>query len=136
MADLVITASSVVAGAGAVNAAGIAGEAIAAGKAVYVSSTTRKIMLADSNAGTAEARRAIGIALNGAALDQPVGYIKSGPLTMNAVLTANTPFFLSDTPGGICPIADVGTGEYLCQLGIASSTTVLQVNIQNTGVAN
>jgi hypothetical protein len=135
MADISITAANVVSGDGAVKSAGIAGEAIAAGKAVYLSSTTKKWMLADSNSATAEARHSLGIALNGASLNQPVDVQKSGQITL-AGMTANTPYFLSDTPGGICPIADVGAGEYLCQLGIALSATVLDINIQFTNVAN
>lgn len=136
MTDLTITAASVVAGSNAEVDSGIAGEAIAAGKSIYVNSTTNRVMLSDSNSATVEARRSKGIALNGAASGQPVDYIKSGDLTVGAVLTANTPYYMSDTPGGICPIADVGTGEYLCQLGLAKSTSVLAVDIQTTGVAN
>lgn len=136
MTDISVTATAVVAGSDSQQDSGTAGEAITAGQAVYKSSSTNKWMLADANSATVEARTATGIALNGAALNQPVRVHKSGDLTMNAVLTANVPYFLSDTPGGIAPIADVGSGEYLCQLGIAKSTTVLAVRIQATGVAN
>lgn len=136
MTDLVITATAVVPGSNAVTRRGSAGETIAAGKAVYKSSTTNLVMLADSNSATAEARTADGIALNGGATGQPIEYQTSGDMTMNAVLTANTAYFMSDTPGGICPIADVGSGEYLQLLGIAKSTTVLMVLLATTGVAN
>lgn len=136
MTDLVITATAVVPGSNAVTRRGSAGEAIAAGKAVYKSSTTNLVMLADSNSATAEARTADGIALNGGASGQPIEYQTSGDMTMNAVLTANTAYFLSDSPGGICPIADVGAGEYLNLLGIAKSTTVLMILLATTGVSN
>jgi hypothetical protein len=134
MTDLSITAASVVAGDGA-KKEGIAGEALAAGKAVYLSSTTHKWMLADSNSATAEAREAIGIALNGAALNQPVEVQTKGPITIGATLTAGTAYYLSDTPGGICPLADVGTGEYVCLLGLAASTSVLDLDVQFPNVA-
>lgn len=136
MADLTITATSVVAGSNANVVNGTAGETITAGQAVYKSSTTNKWMKADSNSATAEARTPSGIALNGAALNQPVAVQKSGDITIGATLTANTPYFASDTAGGLCPIADVGSGEYLTQIGIAKSTTVLAIDIQSTGVAN
>lgn len=136
MADISITAANVVKGANAVTESGIAGETILAGQAVYRSSTTGKYMKADSNSATAEARTARGIALNGASLDQPLQIQKSGDITIGGTLTANVGYFLSDTPGGICPIADVGSGEYLCQIGLAKSTTVLALNIQATGAAN
>jgi hypothetical protein len=135
MADLVITAANVVASTGASNETGLAGEAITAGKAVYQDEVTRKFLLADSNSATAAARKAKGIALNGAALNQPLAILRSGDLTMGAVLTPGTAYYLSDTPGGICPVADVGTGEYVCLLGLAKSVSVLAVDIQFPGVA-
>ena len=54
---------------------------------------------------------------------------------LGATLTAGVAFYLSDTPGGICPVADVGTGEYATVLGFATSTTVLNLKIQESGVA-
>ncbi len=135
MADLTITAANVVAGVNAVKKDGIAGEAITAGKAVYQASATKKWMLADSNSATAEARKAIGIALNGAALNQPIAVQTSGDITIGATLTAGDALYLSDTPGGICPLADVGSGEFVCQLGLAKSTTVLALAVQFPGVS-
>jgi hypothetical protein len=135
VANLIITAASVVAGANSVRDFGTAGEAITAGAGIYLSSTSKKWMLADSNSATAEARKATGIALNGAALDQPVAVHKSGDITIGATLTPGVAYYLSDTPGAICPLADVGSGEYVCLLGIAKSAAVLAVGIQYPGVA-
>ncbi|MBX4992899.1 hypothetical protein ABID08_002072 [Rhizobium binae] len=135
MADLVIVAANVVAGADSSAVTGVAGETITAGKAVYLSSTTKKWMLADSNSVTAEARQAKGIALNGASLNQPIAVHKSGEITIGATLVAGTAYYLSDTAGGICPLADVGAGEYVCLLGLAKSTTVLAVDIQFPNVS-
>ena len=134
MTDLVITAASVLAGTNATRDSGNAGEAITAGQAVYRSSTTNKWMLADSDSATAEAKKATGIALNGAALNQPLAVLKSGDITIGAALTAGTAYYLSNTPGGICPVADVGAGEDVCLIGLAKSTTVLTVAIQSPGV--
>lgn len=134
MADLVITAASVVADPSAARVSGQAGEAITAGKAVYLSSTSKKWMLADSNSATAEAKRAGGIALNGAALNQPLVVCTGGPITMGATLVPGDPYYLSETPGGIQPAADLGAGENVCQLGLAISASVLNVAIQNPGV--
>lgn len=135
MVDLTVTATSVVAGSNSVTESGLAGEALAAGKAVYKAAATKKWMLADSNSATAEARVAVGIALSGAALNQPVVVHKFGDITIGATLTAGTAYYLSDTPGGICPVADIGTGEYVCLLGLAKSTTVLAVDVQFPNVA-
>jgi len=135
MADLTITAANVVAGANSANLTGVAGAAITAGQAVYLAAATKKWLLADSNSATAEVRQATGIALNSAAANQPISVHKSGDITIGATLTAGTAYYLSDTPGGICPLADVGSGEYVCQIGLAKSSAVLSVDIQYPGVS-
>lgn len=134
MADITITSSAVVAGDGATTVTGTAGAAITAGQAVYKDSTTGKYLLADSDSATAAAKRAAGIALNGAALNQPLKVLTAGAVTIGATLTAGATYFLSNTAGGICPDADVGTGENVCLIGIAASASVLNVDIQNPGV--
>ncbi|MEZ2132472.1 MULTISPECIES: hypothetical protein [unclassified Sinorhizobium] len=135
MADLTITPSAVIAGANSAQEHGTAGETITAGKAVYKSPTTKKWMLADANSATAAARQAQGIALNGASDGQPITVHKSGDLTLGAVMTAGQAIYLSDTAGGLCPLADVGAGEYVCLIGLAKSTSVLAVDVQFPGVA-
>lgn len=135
MTDLAITAASVVAGSNANTVAGTAGETITAGQTVYKSSTTGKYMKADSNSGTAEARVPVGVALNGGALNQPVLVQKSGDVTIGATLTAGVAYYQSDTAGGICPVADVGSGEYSTIVGIAKSASVLAIGIQASGAA-
>ncbi|MDX0592417.1 hypothetical protein GOD07_25850 [Sinorhizobium medicae] len=135
MADLVLTPSAILAGSNSAQEHGMAGETITAGKSVYKSATTKKWMLADSNSATAAARQVGGIALNGASDGQPITVHKSGDLTVDAVLTAGQAVYLSDTLGGLCPLADVGAGEYVCLIGLAKSTTVLAVDIQFPDVA-
>jgi hypothetical protein len=136
MTDISITAANVVAGSNATRENGTAGETITAGKAVYRSSTTGKYMLADSNSATVEARTPRGIALNGASLNQPLQILRAGEITIGGTLDPEAPaYYLSDTPGGICPVADVGDGEYFCLIGVAKSATVLDVAIKATGVA-
>lgn len=135
MADLTITAGNVVAGSNASITEGRLGEAVTAGQAVYLSSTSQKWMKADSNSVTAEARHAIGIALNGGSTDQPIQIQKAGDITLGAALTPGVAYYLSDTPGGICPVADVGTGEYVCLLGLAKSASVLGLDVQFPNVA-
>lgn len=135
MADLSITAASVVtSGSDFSKEVGVAGETITAGMAVYKSSSTGKWMKADNNAASAEARTALGIALTGSSLNQPIVVQTDGDVTIGASLTAGAEYYLSDTAGGICPVADVGSGEYICRIGIAKSTTVLAIDINYPGV--
>lgn len=137
MADLSITATSVVKGSNAKTVGGILGETVTAGMAGYKAAATGKWMKSDADSATVEARSVHGIFLNGGAANQPCEVQTSGDLTLGATLTANTPYYLSGaTAGGICPIADVGSGEYLVQIGIARTTAILQIDIQATGVAN
>jgi hypothetical protein len=77
----------------------------------------------------------VGTALHGASLNQPLTYAKSGPVTIGATLTPGLAYYLSDTPGGICPVADIGSGEYVCLIGLAASATVLNIDIQYPGVS-
>lgn len=135
MVDLTITAASVVAGAGAIDDEGTAGEAITAGQVVYYDRSTRSYKLADGNSATAAVRSPTGIALNGAAAGQPLGVLREGPVTIGAVLTAGVAYYLSATPGGICPVADLAIGVYPTIVGIATSTTVLDVKLHESGVA-
>ena len=134
MADLFVTAASVLAGAGSSSESGIAGAAITAGQTVYLDSATNRFLLADSNSATVAARTPRGIALNGAATGQPLAVLVSGPVTIGATMTAGVAYYQSDTPGGIAPVADVGSGEVSTIIGIATSTTVLKVKIQSSGV--
>lgn len=136
MANLSITAANVLAGDNAVRESGTAGETITAGQVVYKDSTTGRYKLADNNSATAEARVARGIALNGAANGQPLQILRSGDITIGATLDTNEgAYYLSDTAGAICPVGDIGDGEYWCLIGLAKSSTVLSVNIQSSGVA-
>jgi hypothetical protein len=135
MVDITITPANVVAASGASLEEGTAGASILAGKVVYKDPATKKYLLADSNSPTVDARTPRGIALHAAELNQPLKILKSGDVTIGATLVAGTAYYLSDTPGGICPVADVGTGEYVSIIGLSKSTSVLTVNIQSSGVA-
>jgi hypothetical protein len=134
MTDITITPTSVVAGANASTETGMAGEAITAGKLVYRAAATQKLMLSDTNAAAAEAHKPLGVALNGASLNQPVMVQKHGDITIGATLVVGDSYYASDTAGGICPRADVAAGEEVVLIGLAKSTTVLAIDIQAPGV--
>jgi hypothetical protein len=135
MADLSITAASVLAGSGARVKLGTAGATITAGKAVYLDAADNEYKLADCDSATAAVRSPAGIALNGASDGQPLVVLEEGPITLGATMTAGVAYYLSPNPGGICPVADVLAGDYPVIIGIATSTTVLDVSIQEAGVA-
>jgi len=135
MADLTITASSVLPGSNSVQETVIWGGTIVQGKVVYLDSTVNKWKVADNNSATVAERSAKGIALTAGSDGQPGIVHKEGDLTIGATMTAGVAYYLSDTPGGICPVADLIAGEYVCLLGLAKSTTVLDVRFQFSGVS-
>lgn len=131
MADLTVTAASVLAGTNAEIVRGTAGATITAGQAVYLdTASTGEWLLADSDSATVIARGSakFGIALNGASDGQPLAIQTGGDITIGATVVAGTAYYLSDTPGGICPIADLATGDYITLIGIATSTAVIKID--------
>lgn len=135
MANLVITAASVVADSTATLEVGTAGATITAGQVVYVDTTTKTYKLADCDSATLAVRTARGIALEGASAGQPLTIIRAGDVTIGATIAAGVAYYLSPTAGGICPIADLSSGDYPVVLGMGKSTTVLKVGIVNPGAA-
>ena len=135
MADLSITAANVVPGSDAVIRSGTAGVAITAGQVVYLDEATDTYKLADNDSGTAALRSPAGIALHSASANQPLAIIVRGQVTIGAAILAGVGYYLSSNAGGICPVADLATGDYPVLLGFGASTTVLNVNIVEAGVA-
>ncbi|MDI7864088.1 hypothetical protein MRS76_19245 [Rhizobiaceae bacterium n13] len=132
MADITITAANVKQGANANVTDGIAGATITAGQAVHKSATTGKYILSDNDG--ANLKQVDGIALHAASDGQPLKVQTGGDITIGATITAGTAYYLSGTPGGICPVADVTTGDDVILIGLAKSTTVLTLRITDTGV--
>lgn len=134
MANLTVTAANVIPGSGAKSISGVIGATVTAGQVAAIDPATGKCVLADSNHATLALRNPKGIFLNGGGDGQPCRIHTEGPLAFGAILTAGTDYWLSDAAGAIAPRADVGAGETAVLLGIAISTSILDVQIQNSGV--
>ena len=134
MADLSITAANVEAASTAVEYQGTAGATITAGGSVYEDSTdSNKLKLADADAlATAAAK---GIALHGASDGQPLRIITEGDLNPGATVAIGEIYCVSDTAGGIKPVGDLVSTEYVTPLGIGTTTANIKVQIQVSGVA-
>jgi len=134
MADLTITAASVAKSTGAVeNKQYVAGETITAGQAVYLKSSDSKWWKAQADGTSAEAD-AIGIALNGAAAGQPVSVQTAGAITIGATIAVGTTYVVSATAGGIAPVADLASTNYLTYLAYGSAAGVLTLNVKSTAI--
>lgn len=135
MADITVTAASVVKGANALTKHGTAGATITAGQTLYLDSTTGTLKLADANASAATAD-VVGIALNGASSGQPVEYVyEDDDFTPGATVAAGTIYVLSGTAGGIAPAADLVTGMFAGILFVGKSTSKGVLKILKAGAA-
>jgi len=97
----------------------LAGETIAAGNVVYIKKSDGKVYVSDT--GTADDIRASGIALTGGDADETIVVQRRGPYKTSG-LTANTMYYLGAAGALSTTISGV-------QLGIATSTTVLDLDI-------
>ena len=134
MADLTITATSVIPGADAQITRGTAGATITAGMVVYKDTAASDVLkAADANASALTAVVA-GIALNGGSTGQTILYQTAGLITIGATVAAGKPYVLSATAGLVAAGADLTTGWYASYLGYATTTAVINIQINNTGV--
>ncbi len=136
MADISVTQSAVkAANSDTVKTTGTSGEAINIGQSVYVKPSDGKVYKADANDATASANLA-GVALtNAQGADQPVIY-GTGDITFNSALTIGQVYVASAAnTGGIAPVSDLASGDYVGVLGVATSATTLKVTLIPTGAA-
>lgn len=129
MADLVITASGVLAGINAQFLQGIAGETIVAGQPVYLDPEVNQLMLSGSAAGITKAR-AKGISLHGASLGQPLRIQTAGNITIGATILVGTTYVVSPTAGKIGPVADLISTDAVTILGVGGPTNTIKLDIQ------
>lgn len=134
MADLSVTAASVVEGTDAVRRHGIAGATVTAGQPVYKDSTDSNQLKPTINSAAASAV-AVGIALHAASDEQPLAYISSGNLNPGATVVVGEIYCVSVNSGGIAPEADVLSADYMTVLGVGSTSSNIQVDIQVSGIA-
>jgi hypothetical protein len=134
MADISITAANVKLISGPSQRL-VLGAAVAAGELVYKEASSSKAKLADNDNATAEVRAVFGMALGGGATDQPVLFAQNTAIVdVGAVLTAGVDYYLSGTPGKICPRADVTTGDDPVRIGMALTPSRLQLDLNDPNV--
>lgn len=135
MADLSITAANVVKGSGASVKHGIAAEALTAGQAIHKLASDGDLYLSDADHATAAKRACSGIALHDAAIGQPIAYQDDGQIDIGATVVVGTVYCLSDTAGGICPVADLASGDYVTIIGVGVTATDLGLSLYESEVA-
>lgn len=133
MATLTITAANVGVNANANMQSFIVGQSTTHGKVLYIDPVDNKAKPTAVTAATTA--KAVGINVTfGSGDNATVFCITSGPLYLGAILTAGVEYY-ADGSGNISTKDELASGEFITRLGIALSTTVLQVKIDATGVA-
>lgn len=133
MADLSQTAANVKPGENITPRMRQAGEAITQGMPYYISVTDSKAYQTDANDGAAKAE-VRGIALTGAAIDGWFVAQESGLINVGATLAVGTLYVVSATKGAIAPIGDITSGQYVSSIGIATTTALLNLKPDPSGV--
>lgn len=133
MTDVTVTAANVKrSDANSATFTGKNAAAATAGQVMYLNSSG-KLALAQCD-GTAAEAAAVGIAVTSApGTDQDLVVITKGLLTMSG-LTKGTVYAVSATAGGIAPVADLVSGNYVTVLGVAISSTQLLVDPIISGI--
>lgn len=135
MADLAITASNVIPGAGAVFEHGIANAAASAGDLAYYDPVAQQYGPHDANAaGVIHALRGMFVTsplAAGSRCSVQVG----GRVAVGAVLTTGMPFIGSANPGKVAPVADLASGWFCNLIGIAFDASNLDISVVNANVA-
>ena len=134
MTDLTQTAANVQSGNGATLQRKDAAETITAGESVYVDSNNQLALCENDN--SAVEANAGGIAVNGGAAGQPVTYQTGGRINVGAALVAGETYVIGAVFGAIAPVADVAASEFSTILGIAISTSELEMSLNASGIAH
>lgn len=137
MAAISITAANVVPSGSSYNTeTGVAGASITAGQPVYKdASDANKIKLADCDASSAAAA-VVGVALHAASTGQPITYQNTGSITIGGTVVAGTIYVAGATAGAINPASDLTTNWRTSIIGVATSASVIRLNIFNSDTAN
>ena len=133
MADITITSSAVLVTATTVVQQGTFGEAVDAGEGVYLDTSVSPPLWKLADNTTAAKANAGGIALNSGATGQPASIATLGTLTLDG-LTLGTFYYVSTTPGKLCPYADISSTDYITQVIGSISTTSARVQPIALGV--
>lgn len=115
---------------------GVAGEAFGFGVPVYRKASDNKIYQADADASL-EAAGAIGISQSApVAAGQACTWQKLGSCTLGAgaAMTKGLAYGVSRTKGKICLVSDCASLDWVTELGVASSASVLALQIFRSGV--
>lgn len=133
MAAITITAANLGVGANAQTRLYEVGVAVSHGQVIYLDTANNDYRLADADAEATAKAAAIAVTAASADGDYVLG-LSRGKLVIGSGLTQGVEYYLGTTPGTIVPKGDLAGGDEVTRIGIASSTSVLEVAIESTGI--
>lgn len=110
------------------------GVAVSLGQQVYLDETTRLYLLAD-NSDTTKSDVG-GMVISSAGINGWGFLMTGGDFEPGTAMTIGDTFNLSVNAGAIAPSADTLTGAIITEIGIATSTSIMQYRINVTGAAH
>ncbi len=138
MADISVTAASVIPSGSATISEGVCGATIVAGQTVYVDTANSNVLKLAYNAGTLLQGTVAGIALNGGASGQTIRYVTQDPaLVLGCTMTVGDAIYLGGVAGGLTlTTTDLDTGEFCSIIGICSVlNSTINMKIIRSGAA-
>jgi hypothetical protein len=113
----------------------LAGATITAGMAVYVDTAGLvQIGTNATSAGSGVAAPYVGVALNGGAASQPIQILKTGGTVNIGGTAAVGKQYCLGTAGGIIPVDDIATGEYITTIGVGITAANLKLGVNVSAV--
>lgn len=112
------------------------GATVALGNTLYIDTADNEHKLSDADSG-AVSNTAVGVAISTGVDSGSVRIATGGNIILvGATLAVGTAYYLSDTPGGIKPASDLTTGDNVVLIGVAATTTQLNLNIKDFGITH
>ncbi len=134
MADVTVTAANVKpVGTSRTVQTVLLGETVTQGQPLYLKAADSKYWKADAD--TLAEAAAAGIAITPGVADDYAIMLTAGTINMGGTLAVGQVYVVSVNAGGVAPYSDLGSGDYVTILGVATTTAILNVDLNATGIA-
>ncbi|MBW7905272.1 MAG: hypothetical protein LC135_05470 [Phycisphaerae bacterium] len=135
MAVYTFTASAVVPGGSTLGA--IAGEQLAAGDVIYLDAADGSKAKKAECDGVVDKAKVAGIVVNSAYTGQPVSYVATGDVTVDAAAFGGVGrlLVLSPTAGKLMDVGDLINGQFVSLVGWSIAVNKLKLDLALTGLA-
>lgn len=109
------------------------GEAVTQGQGIYQKLSDQKYWKALATGS--DTANVYGVALTSGAADDYVIVVERGEINLGATLTVGETYVVSANAGGIAPIGDLVSTNYVSILGVATAADNLELSINVSGIA-